>query len=71
MSGASSGRLALLRNRPERANSGGEEFVRRGLDRGNKSTADGCPDEAGIAIFPMVSTKAVPARFESAGFPKG
>jgi len=34
----------------------GEDFIRRQVDRGNKSPAERCPDEAHIAIFPVIST---------------
>jgi hypothetical protein len=34
----------------------GEDFIRRRVDRGNKSTADPPSDEARIAIFPDIST---------------
>jgi hypothetical protein len=34
----------------------GENLIRRGADRGNKSTADRPPDDARIAIFPSIST---------------
>ena len=39
-----------------RAGIRGENLIRRGVDRGNKSTADRPPDEACIAIFRGIST---------------
>jgi hypothetical protein len=35
---------------------GGEDFLRSGLDHGNKSTAGGRFGDAGIAIFVGIST---------------
>jgi hypothetical protein len=39
-----------------RAGIGGENLVRRQGDQGNKSTVEGRPDEARIAIFQGIST---------------